>query len=339
MKSDRKQTILFIIILLVMSMGIGYAFLTTTLSIDGTSDIDASSWDVHFENVQVLSGSITGTQVITPATISADGQTVSYHIKLNQPGDYYSFKIDAVNDGTLNAIIDDVNIKVNGSENSLPAYLKHSLFYDSTHTPFVNVNEGDFLFAGQSRTMVFGIEYNSDINPDDLPDENSSLNISVEIIYSQYSGNVYLYGDSYKSNSYHFYVSEINGVLPSSVVLHDNPQDALNNSGDNCFIRFMMKNDKAIQYSIGFVYNNYEYYLIGADQGDAYENNKEVLLNAFGEDKCSVSSDSCSCYDNDISYSASNDGSVSVLNNNTERMCSIGITAYNDYFVVCDRFS
>ena len=82
MKSDRKQTILFIIILLVMSMGIGYAFLTTTLSIDGTSDIDASSWDVHFENVQVQSGSITGSKVITPATIGNNGTSVSYHIKL-----------------------------------------------------------------------------------------------------------------------------------------------------------------------------------------------------------------------------------------------------------------
>ena len=60
MKSDRKRTILFIIILLVMSMGIGYAFLTTTLTIDGVSDIDSSSWDVHFENVQVQSGSVTG---------------------------------------------------------------------------------------------------------------------------------------------------------------------------------------------------------------------------------------------------------------------------------------
>ena len=53
MKSDRKQTILFIIILLVMSMGVGYAFLTTTLSIDGVSDIDSSSWDIHFDNLEL----------------------------------------------------------------------------------------------------------------------------------------------------------------------------------------------------------------------------------------------------------------------------------------------
>ena len=58
MRSDRKQTIIFIIILLILSMGIGYAYLTTTLSIDGISDIDSASWDVHWANVQVKSGSV-----------------------------------------------------------------------------------------------------------------------------------------------------------------------------------------------------------------------------------------------------------------------------------------
>ena len=72
MRSDRKQTILFIIILLVLSMGIGYAFLTTTLSIDGTSDIDSAVWNVHFENIVLDDYIISYAQAVVTRIVYTD---------------------------------------------------------------------------------------------------------------------------------------------------------------------------------------------------------------------------------------------------------------------------
>ena len=82
MRKSKKKTLSFIIVLVLMCLGIGYAYLTTTLSINGTTDIDSNTWDVHFGNLEVLNGSVSGNQVTQAATIS-NQTTVSFHVNLN----------------------------------------------------------------------------------------------------------------------------------------------------------------------------------------------------------------------------------------------------------------
>ena len=57
------------------------------LNILGVSEILNPTWDIHFENVSVKSGSVTAP---TP-TIDTDQTTVSYSVTLNTPGDYFEF--------------------------------------------------------------------------------------------------------------------------------------------------------------------------------------------------------------------------------------------------------
>ena len=277
MKSDRKQTILFIIILLVLSMGIGYAFLTTTLSIDGISDIDSSSWDVHFDNVQVQSGSVTGSQVTTPATISADGQTVSYHIKLNEPGDHYTFKIDVVNDGSLDAIIDNILFQINGVDATMaPDYLAYYFMYDG----YYPVSIGNILNSGQTKTLIVGVQYRQDINPDDLPTDDESLNISLGFVYSQKGKVSYLYS----TGNANFWVGE---SIPDGLLTYNTYQDAINNYGHSMFFRYSLINDRVVGSALGFVYNSNVYYLVGNDYGMAFDDNKTIMNSVFGSTNCS----------------------------------------------------
>ena len=70
-----------------MCFGIGYAYLTTTLSINGVTDVDANNWDVYFDNVVVTDGSVSGEQEIEAPTITSDTE-VEFHVNLKQPGDY-----------------------------------------------------------------------------------------------------------------------------------------------------------------------------------------------------------------------------------------------------------
>ena len=60
---DRKTLylILSVVLVSVFSLTIVYAALSVTLNITGNSEVVASSWDIHLENVKVTSGSVSGT--------------------------------------------------------------------------------------------------------------------------------------------------------------------------------------------------------------------------------------------------------------------------------------
>ncbi|MBR6136970.1 MAG: hypothetical protein IKQ06_02300 [Bacilli bacterium] len=306
MRSDRKRTILFIIILLVMSMGIGYAFLTTTLSIDGTSDIDSSSWDVHFENVQVQSGAVTGSQVITPATISADGQTVSYHIKLNEPGDNYTFKIDVVNDGSLSAKISNILFKINGEDATMaPSYLAQYVVYED-YSP---VTISQIINPGETKTLKSGIHYREDINPSDLPTEDTSLTISFGLVYDQMSSSGYVY--SYNSSA------DIGDSILSNGTFYNDLGFSIFDSRFGSSIRYKTTNLIIEELALCFEYDNDYFCLNPSSDGSTYDSNKEIMLSAFGSSNCTEYSGSrFFCYGPSSTIGSYVDGSVSSVDIN-----------------------
>ena len=51
MKKDNRSLYLTAILAVLILIGIGYAALTTTLNITGTTTIKKITWDVHFENI------------------------------------------------------------------------------------------------------------------------------------------------------------------------------------------------------------------------------------------------------------------------------------------------
>ena len=91
--NKKKGFFSLFLFLLVLSVSLGYAYLNTTLQIDGTSQFKRASWDIHFANIQVKSGSVTPT---TEATIT-NPTTVSFEATLDNPGDFYEYNVDIVN--------------------------------------------------------------------------------------------------------------------------------------------------------------------------------------------------------------------------------------------------
>ncbi len=57
-KMQRKQTTKLLLFIVLCTLGIGYALLQTTLTINGTSKIRGNTWDIHFENIDVTDGSV-----------------------------------------------------------------------------------------------------------------------------------------------------------------------------------------------------------------------------------------------------------------------------------------
>ena len=180
MRNRKKQNLRFIIVLVLMCLGIGYAYLNTTLSINGTTDIDSNSWNIYWDNVQVADGSVTGEQVTQAPTIDSSLTSVSFHVRLKEPGEFYEFTVDAVNDGTLDAMIETVTKTTN-----IPNYFKYDVTYNSG-APLVEKQQ---LNANSTETYNVRVEYRTDIDPSDLPSTPQSLDLSLEVAYVQADDN------------------------------------------------------------------------------------------------------------------------------------------------------
>ena len=172
-------TVLFIILL---SISLGYALLTTNLNIVGTTIVKDNKWDIYFDNVQVSSGSVSAS---TPA-IDTNKTTVSYSVNLNLPGDYFEFTVDAVNAGTIDGMISAVSNKLNGTEiTTLPNYLEYSVSYSDG----IAIQNNHLLESGKTETYKVRVGYKKDISATDLPSTEQTLNLIFSVTYVQADDN------------------------------------------------------------------------------------------------------------------------------------------------------
>ena len=103
MKNRKKRNKIYLYLLVILGLTVGFALLSTTLNINGTAGIKKNTWDIHWDknSIQVTENSV---QAETP-TVTEDGQKVSYEVTLELPGDFYEFTIDAVNAGTIDGMV------------------------------------------------------------------------------------------------------------------------------------------------------------------------------------------------------------------------------------------
>ncbi len=177
-RKQKKRQLYRLLFLFLLCMGIGYAALTSNLNINGIANIANSSWDIHFENIQVKDGSITPDSA---ANIDTD-TSVSYEVTLSQPGDFYEFNVDVVNDGTIDGMISTVSSKMNNVEiTTLPNHLEYSVTYEDD----IAIAPNQLLAAGTSETYKVRIAFKTDINPEDLPQTDETINLLFTVTYVQ----------------------------------------------------------------------------------------------------------------------------------------------------------
>ena len=92
---------------LIMCITLGYAYLSTELNINGTTNITSANWSIYWDNI--VFGSNNVTDITTPATIQTGNTEVTFNVNFQQPGDTYEFTVDAVNDGSINAMVSVVS--------------------------------------------------------------------------------------------------------------------------------------------------------------------------------------------------------------------------------------
>ncbi len=178
MKKNKKNLINSLFVLFLLSIGLVYAYLTSNLSITGSTEIAANSWDIHFANLIVNPNSVVAT---TPAEIDPeDTKAINYAVILNRPGDFYEFTVDIVNAGSLPGKIDLVTIE--GITETAEDLIGYNVTYTTKNTP-VSVN--DIINGSSSKNIKVRVFYNNDIEINDLPDSNIPLTLTLNINFSQ----------------------------------------------------------------------------------------------------------------------------------------------------------
>lgn len=174
-KKQKKSLTLIALLLLVTFVSVGYAALSSTLNINGTSTIDNPTWDIEIED----DGDITcptgekctinpsNPDSLTPddgtgtdskgAIIWMDGNTVYFKHLLVKPGDKFEFTTKFSNNGTIDAKVDTV------TKSDLNATAQRFLTYDVTYANGNAINTGDLLRAGEDVTFKVTVTYKSTV--------------------------------------------------------------------------------------------------------------------------------------------------------------------------------
>ena len=175
--SKRMGMIYLFLLVVIGSLGVGYAVIRSNLQITGSAHVQNANWDIHFANLTVTSGSATAS---TPASITAT-DTVTFGVTLANPGEFYEFTVDAVNGGTMNAELNSVSI----TPQLTPAqqeFLDLSVTYVSSGNP---VAAGDILYKNYTKRMKVRAEYKDGIDTSLYPETDQNYNVSITLNYVQ----------------------------------------------------------------------------------------------------------------------------------------------------------
>lgn len=176
-KKSGKKVVLSLLALLLLTITVGYAALSTTLNINGTSKINNATWDVHFANLEVTSGSVSATKA---ATIDSATE-IDYNVELIKPGDFYEFTVDVTNTGTIDAKLGAAPI-LNGVSAEQDVYTNYTVTYSDNTA----IHANDKLAAGATKKLKVRVEFDREnITNSQLPTEAQTLNLTFAMNYVQ----------------------------------------------------------------------------------------------------------------------------------------------------------
>ena len=168
MEKERGFRIIAVIALMVAVVGltIGYAAYSSTLRINGTANVDPSSWNVKFayKTGDSLVAAKTGNaQVNTEATLS-DTQVSGFNATLKAPGDSITYNFVVTNAGSLAAELSTFtmgNISCAPASGSNATTEEANAICKELSYTLTGVTARDRLAAGASKDLTLKLEWAS----------------------------------------------------------------------------------------------------------------------------------------------------------------------------------
>ena len=231
-----KMLSLSAVIVAVLGLTVAFAALSTTLNIKGSAYLDAAKWGIKFQNLSepIIVGEASDAKT---AKIEKDVSINDIKVTLSKPGDSVTYTVDLVNDGDINAKIENIE-KTNLTEEQ-QKYITFTVKYKENDT---ELKIGDILSKGQVKPLVIKIEYRKDLESSDLPKSAQGINLSYKLDFVQTDekatsvsqGNnfkAYAVGEEFCLENECFYVIKDNGTTvdalsKQNVNTESNRQDA-----------------------------------------------------------------------------------------------------------------
>lgn len=254
MKKKINLKKLFIILLIIVP--IGFAVLTSNLNIKGSFSFLENSFNVYLDKVKIT----TSTAENTTTNLDSNKSSISITGNFKKPGDYIEFSFYAINGGTIDAVID--NVEITGIENSLKKYFNNTIKYIDT----ADVKKNDFLQAGAARKIIVQIKYKYEVD-EFIPVENLNVSINLKYIQSPSSNNT--------SWNYEFIDQEQYFIVPKSGTYKIELWGASGGASD--------KTQNYGAYTSGEIglEKNQKLYIYTGAKGDSVFNKRAKILNKF----------------------------------------------------------
>lgn len=180
--------ILFITCVSVIGISFTYASITSKLSIDGYASMNSIKWSVHFQNLS--NANLKGTTLeVNKPTLKNNSTSISdFEVKFMNINDGVSYIFDVINDGDLDAKISSIVMpKPVCTSTGDTAYEDSSLICDNlnyslTYLDGTEIQIGDTLEKGQSKSLVLKLEYLGTKLPQNVV---GISGLSIALIYVQ----------------------------------------------------------------------------------------------------------------------------------------------------------
>lgn len=172
----KKKKFRLIIFLLILFISIGFAYLSTNLSLFGTGIFKQNSWDIYFDNIteETYKSEVIGTTEIDNKT------TINFSVNLDSPGSTYTMYANIVNDGSIDAMLDSWNLTNTMDENEAKA-----IDIKVTYSDGVEFTKNDLLKAKSFDTIKVVVTYKKDISNSELLTSEGDLDFSLTMNYVQ----------------------------------------------------------------------------------------------------------------------------------------------------------
>ena len=174
-KSSTSEIVLIVLMVLVLSISVGYALLSTSLNIRGSSTVEDAKWKIDTGDIECEEGEIctinpddpddtppevctvTNTNNCNGAVIWMDGDTIYFKHILSKPGDKFTFYASIKNNGNINAKVTNV------IKNELNTTARKFLSYNVTDASGNEITTGRTLNPGETLKVKVTVAYRTDI--------------------------------------------------------------------------------------------------------------------------------------------------------------------------------
>ena len=190
-KKRNSQTIIIAILAVaVLFMSVGFAAFAQTLNIQGNVRVEATTWSVHWDNssyskasgsVDILNQSLTAGS--SPTLSNTD---VTFGAKLEKPGDYAEFSINAINDGDFDAKLTSITLSPLTAAQS--KYLTYTVTYNGTDYTETTTGLNVALpktNGSNTVTVTVRVAYITPGNANELPTEATNVSLTASFGYEQ----------------------------------------------------------------------------------------------------------------------------------------------------------